>query len=247
MKVDLFAPCLVDRFLPSIGDATVELLESVDVEVRFDPRQTCCGQPAFNGGYPEEALRFARRFLEVFGESDAVVCPSGSCVSMIREHYGLLGLSDEELLVWKRLRRRIFEVSEFLAVHDLMDKVHTRLPVRALVHYTCHHLRHIGAQSYLLSFLDQVEGLERLDAEEAVQCCGFGGVFSVKLPELSIAMARDRLKRYLEFEPDVIVLADAGCILQMQGVLDKMGVENPPPVIHYVELFTASSVEDLRR
>lgn len=244
-RVDLFVPCLVDRFLPEIGEATVQLLARAGVDVNVDVRQTCCGQPAFNGGYPEEALPFCRQFLKVFSDERDIVAPSGSCVSMVRDNYGLAGLDESERPAWQRLRRRIFELSEYLDREELLASVQHTLHARAVVHHSCHHLRKAGGETPLYRLLGRISELTVLETGESRACCGFGGVFSAKLPELSIAMARRRLEGYLACNPDLIVLADAGCILQLRGVLATMGLRPCPPVVHYAQLFAVRSAEEL--
>ena len=224
--------------MPSVGHATVSLLEKVGLDVHFDARQTCCGQAAFNAGHPEEAVAFARHFLEVFADKKNIVSPSGSCVAMVRKHYGLLGLTDEEMQQWNKVKDQVFEVSEFLAHHDLLDKVSHTLNGKALVHYTCHHLRMLEAQDDMSRLLGRIQGLDILKADQQEMCCGFGGVFSMKLPQLSIAMAQDRIRDYLQHNPDLLVMADAGCMMQLEGVMKKMDLKQPlPKVVHYVELF----------
>lgn len=243
--VDLFVPCLVDRFLPEIGKATVNLLSMAGVAVAVDSRQTCCGQPAFNGGYPEESLPFCRHFLEVFADRGEVVSPSGSCVSMVRDHYGLVGLEASERSAWQRLRRRLFEVSEYLDREGLTDELQHSLHARIVVHHSCHHLRKAGGETPLYRLLGRIADLTVLETPDSRQCCGFGGVFSMKMPELSVAMARRRLEGYLACNPDLIVLADAGCIMQLRGVLATMGLKPAPPVVHYTQLFSVRSAEEL--
>jgi L-lactate dehydrogenase complex protein LldE len=232
MRVALFIPCLVDRFLPEIGQASVAVLEAAGVRVSYDPRQTCCGQPWFNAGCFDMAVPFARKMIRLFEKGDPVVAPSGSCVAMIRDSYGDLDLTERELTAWNELRKRVFDLAEFLVLHGLEGKLETRFDGRAAVHYSCHHLRHVGGRRPLDALLARVEGLEVLRSPEAERCCGFGGIFSAKLPALSIAMARDRLASIAPLSPDIFVLADAGCVLQMRGV--RQGP--PAPVIHYAQL-----------
>lgn len=243
MQVSLFIPCLVDRFLPEIGRSTVRLLEALGVAVSYDPRQTCCGQPALNAGHPEEAVHLARRMLGIFDGKHPVVSPSGSCVAMVRDMYGLLDLSEEELRRWSQLRENLFELSEFLVRDGLVERLVVRRPGRVVVHHSCHHLRHTRGRTPLLTILDKVGGLEVVESPEAQSCCGFGGIFSTKLPELSIAMGSSRLEAMLALEPDFIALADAGCILHLKGLLDSLEGESKPPVVHYAQLLADRDLE----
>jgi len=246
MKVSLFVPCLIDRYMPEAGIATARLLESVGVGVRYDPGQTCCGQPAFNAGHDRLAVPFASRMLDLYADDNLIVVPSGSCVSMIRDSYGLLELPERDLVRWKQMRSRFFELSEFLFHQGLHKEVKASLKARAVVHQTCHHLRNVDGKDALAALLEQLEGLEVLSGPRAEQCCGFGGIFSVKLPELSIAMARDRLEGILALKPDVVAMADAGCILQLRGVLDGMKeAASSPPIVYYAQLFTRDGLDML--
>jgi L-lactate dehydrogenase complex protein LldE len=241
MRVSLFVPCLVDRFLPQIGVASVRMLGDAGFEVDLDPRQTCCGQPAFNAGFGLEARSLARRMLDLYSGDQVVVCPSGSCVAMVRDQYGLLGLSEKEQQRWMNLRGRFFELVEFLDAHGALDALSCTYEGRCVIHSTCHHLRFIRAQTALDRFLARVQGLDPVFPEQASMCCGFGGVFSMKLPELSVAMGRERLDSMLAHHPDAIVLSDAGCILHLQGILDASGHDPRVPVLHYSELYLGAA------
>lgn len=244
MRVSLFIPCLVDRFYPHIGMASARLLEMAGVTVSYDPRQTCCGQPAFNAGHLAETIPFAQRLLRIFDGCGPVVAPSGSCVAMVREGYGMLDLPEEDMQRWNELRGRIFELSEFIHREGLHKELACKRKAKAVVHDSCHHLRSIGAKGPLDALLAQVEGLEVLRSTEAEKCCGFGGVFSMKLPELSIAMGRSRAESMLALKPDVIALSDAGCIMHLEGILKGSGKEYPP-VVHYAQLLTGDGLEGL--
>lgn len=246
MKVSLFIPCLVDRFAPQIGVACVKLLKSMGIRVHFPGSQTCCGQPAFNAGHPDLARPLAHKMLRLFDHANLVVCPSGSCVTMVREAYGDLGLDDADLERWKRVRDRIFDLSEFLVRDDLLDRFEGSLTARAVMHHSCHHLRHTAGATALEKLAARTTGLELISSPQAERCCGFGGVFSAKLPELSIEMARDRLGAIESLKPDVVVLSDAGCVLQLRGVQAGSGRPGVPvPIVHYAQLFAARNLSEL--
>jgi len=236
MLVSLFIPCLVDRFLPEIGEATVRALRRCGHRVVYDDRQTCCGQPAYNAGHVDEATALARRFLDLFEDAEAVVAPSGSCVSMVTGHYGELPLSDRDMRRWSDLRGRVWELTRFLDVNGDLDGLGARWDGRVGLHHSCHFLREIdGAEASLRRVLDRVEGLEVLDLPDATTCCGFGGTFSAKFPEVSLAMGRDKLATIDAAEVDAVALADAGCLLQLRGIQRATGREGPP-IIHYAQL-----------
>jgi len=256
MRVSLFVPCLVDRFLPQVGVATVRLLESVGVRIDVDSRQTCCGQPPFNAGHWGMTLPLARRFLRLFAHASAVVVPSGSCAAMVRDSYGMLDLSEEDFQRWNRLRTRVFELAEFLAEHDLVERVQGRLEARVAVHRSCHHLRHTRGARVLDALLQRVEGLELVEAMGVEQCCGFGGVFSAKLPELSVSMGKDLLVALAGSRPDYVALPDAGCMLHLRGIQTAPGGTEtggkereealvlPFRVVHYAQLITGDGLDE---
>lgn len=239
MKVHLFIPCLVDQLAPSVGEATVRVLRRAGCEVVYDRRQTCCGQPAYNSGYRDEAARVARHFLSVFSEADRIVAPSGSCVAMVRNLYRdlapLLPASERERV--DRARERTFELCELLVDELGIVDVGARLPVAAAYHDSCHLLRELGVQEQPRRLLAAVRGLRLLPLTDSDRCCGFGGAFAVKLPDLSAAMGEEKARRVAESGAQVVVSADTGCMLQMRGVLDRLGV--PVRVMHIAEVLAS--------
>ena len=239
MLIHLFIPCLVDRFLPEVGEATVQVLRRAGHRVTYDDRQTCCGQPAFNAGHLHEATTLARRFLDLFEAADAVVAPSGSCVSMVARHYGELPLSDPDIRRWSALRGRVWELARFLDVHGDLDGLAARWDGRVGLHHSCHFLREIdGAEASLLRVLGRISGLELVELPDARTCCGFGGTFSAKFPDVSVSMGRDKLAAAAAAGVDAVALADAGCLLQLRGIQAAQG-SGGPPILHYVQLLAA--------
>ena len=236
MLVSLFIPCLVDRFLPEVGEATVQVLRRAGHQVTFDDRQTCCGQPAYNAGHVNEATALALRFLDLFEGAEAVVAPSGSCVSMVTKHYGELPLSDQDMRRWADLRGRVWELARFLDVHGDMESLGARWQGRVGLHHSCHFLRELdGAADSLGQVLARVAGLETVDLPDATTCCGFGGTFSAKFPKVSVAMGADKLTAIDAAGVDAVALADAGCLLQLRGLQRASGREGPP-ILHYVQI-----------
>jgi L-lactate dehydrogenase complex protein LldE len=207
VKVALFVTCLVDRFFADAAADTVRLLRSLDVEVDFPAAQTCCGQPAWNSGHTDEAHRMAAQTTKVFADAEYVVLPSGSCASMLRRAYPKLCPS--------HLPERTYELSEFvvdvLGVTELGRGLEGR---RLAYHHGCHALREIGVERQPLQLLESA-GAEIVTWEFDRECCGFGGLFSVKNPEVSVAMA----DRKLDTLPtvDAVVSGDGGCLLQLDG------------------------------
>lgn len=219
MRVALFITCLADQFYAEAGVAAVRLLRALGVEVDFPEDQTCCGQPAFNAGHWREARRLALRNLEVFREAEYVVLPSGSCTSMVRHHYLELLPGNQEALA---LSEKTYELSEFLVRILGVERLGEGLKgVKVAYHHGCHALRELGVKEEPLRLL-QNAGAELLAWEAAEECCGFGGLFSVKLPEVSLAMA-DRKVATLP-EAEVLTSTDAGCLLHLSGRLAQKGL-----------------------
>ncbi len=219
MRVALFITCLADQFYAEAGVAAVRLLRALGVEVDFPPGQTCCGQPAFNAGYWDEARPLARRTLEVFREAEYVVLPSGSCASMLKNHYPELLPGNKEAL---DLSERTYELSAFLVRVLGVERLGEGLKgVKVAYHHGCHALRELGVKEEPLLLLKNA-GAELLPWEAAEECCGFGGLFSVKLPEVSLSMADRKLSTLPEAE--VLTSTDAGCLLHLSGRMAKRGV-----------------------
>jgi len=219
MRVSLFITCLADQFYAEAGVAAVRLLRALGVEVDFPPGQTCCGQPAYNAGYLPEARAVARHTLEVFRESEYVVLPSGSCTSMVHRYPELFaGHTPYREAV--ALKERTFELSQFLVrVLGVTQLGEGLKGVRVAYHHGCHALRELGIREEPLLLL-QNAGAELVPWEAAEECCGFGGLFSVKLPEVSLSMADRKLET---LEAEVLTSTDAGCLLHLSGRLENRG------------------------
>jgi L-lactate dehydrogenase complex protein LldE len=222
-RVALFVTCLVDLLFPEVGEATVAVLEDLGVAVDFPEGQTCCGQPAFNSGYVEDARRVARTLLDAMDTADAVVSPSGSCAGMIRSHYpGLFkGTVDEDRA--RRLAAKTYEVTEFLVDVLGVQGWRGRWTGRVTYHDSCHGLRDLGLTSQGRRLLAAIDGLELVEMERPDLCCGFGGTFSVRLPDLASAMADERLSEAAATEAATIVLGDAGCLMHLNGRASRVG------------------------
>jgi L-lactate dehydrogenase complex protein LldE len=216
VKVALFIPCLVDQFSPKVGVSTYRLLKDLGLEVNYPKDQTCCGQPAYNAGHWNIATRLAGHFLTVFRDCEFVVCPSGSCVSMVKNGYATLPLGKEQRKLHEELRGRVYELSEFLGKVMGAPAPGGRFPHRVTYHDSCHLLRVLGVRVEPRRLLRSVEGLELVEMERSEECCGFGGVFSVKHRKLALEVARAKLERAERTGAKYLVACDEGCIMHLR-------------------------------
>ncbi|NOZ01776.1 MAG: (Fe-S)-binding protein [Deltaproteobacteria bacterium] len=232
MKTHLFIPCLVDQFLPEVGLATADCLSAAGCEVAYPSKQTCCGQMFLNSGMPGDAAGLARAFVRRFADATWVVAPSWSCVDMVRTRYGEL-LEGRELEQWESLRERVFELTEFLSLKLGLDAWQGSFRARAILHWSCHMPRDGNEQDRLEGLLGGVDGLELLP-RPPFECCGFGGVFWNLWSEVSASIGRRRLDVLTRDGPDAILLAEPGCLMQMQAAASesKSGVR----VLHVAQL-----------
>ena len=229
-RVALFVTCLVDTIYPEVGMATVELLERHGVEVIFPVEQTCCGQPAFNAGFRDEARVLARRFLDIFeplvrrGEVEAIVAPSGSCTTMTSHFYSVLFESPANAAERHRaeaLAAVTFELTEFLV--DVLGVTDTgaHFQGKLTYHACCHLLRELGIDQQPRTLLANVDGAELVELAGAEECCGFGGLFSVKNPGISTAMGQRKCVNLAQSDADVVALCDVSCMTQINGLLSR--------------------------
>jgi L-lactate dehydrogenase complex protein LldE len=215
------------------------VLERLGFQLDFPPAQTCCGQPAFNSGYPADAGTVARHFLETFSDSEYIVVPSGSCTSMITHHYTDIFASDPKMLdLARRIAPRVWEFSRFLIEVAGVDDVGARFDGVVTYHDSCHALRELGIKDGPRKLLAKVKGLTLREMEAAEECCGFGGTFSVKFPEVSGGMARTKIDSILKTEAGTVVSIDSSCLMQLQGVIDRAGL--PIRTAHLAEVLAAT-------
>ena len=236
MDVALFVPCYVDQLTPQVGLATVELLERLGVIVHYPEAQTCCGQPMANAGCADPLLE--KRFLEIFAPYEYVVCPSGSCTSMVRNHY----VADSPV------RRRVYELTEFI-VDVLKRPLPGRYPHKVGLHKSCHGLRELrlgsGSERRVPAFdkarslLEPLEGITLVQLERPDECCGFGGTFAVAEEAISCAMGKSRIADHEQAGAEVIVAGDQSCLLQLQGLLSRAG--NPLRTLHIAEVLAEAT------
>ena len=232
-KASLFATCLVDQFKPEVGFAVLEVLKRLGVETDVPRGQTCCGQPAFNSGFHEEARKVAQTALDAFEQSEAVVVPSGSCAAMVRHHYAELFEDDPANRERsRRMKVKTWEFSEYLTRVLGVEDVGASFGGSVTYHPSCHLQRDLGAGEGPPRLLKRVKGAEVRPLQRADECCGFGGAFSAKFPLLAGEMGRDKAEALKATGADRVVACDAGCLLQMGSVLNGEG----PKPCHLAEL-----------
>ncbi len=234
--VSLFVTCIVDMIFPQTGISVVAILEHLGVAVSFPMGQTCCGQPPFNTGFHDDARACARRFLDAFAEAEVIVTPSGSCASMVRHYYPELFKDDPALYdraVWAAANT--WEFTEYLVDGLGVTDLGAALPPTTVAfHDSCHGLRLMGLGDQARRLVGSVRGVTLAELTGHDACCGFGGTFAVKMPEISSAMLRDKVTNIVASEADVIVCGDASCLMQMNGGLTRQG--QPARVMHVADL-----------
>jgi L-lactate dehydrogenase complex protein LldE len=237
-RVSLFVTCIVDQVFPQVGIAITQVLERLGYQVDFPKAQTCCGQPAFNSGYTEEACKIARHFLDVFRDSETIIVPSGSCTSMISHHFADIFANEPKLLAEAQaLEPRVFEFSRFLLEVAGVEDVGARFDGVVTYHDSCHALRELRIKAGPRKLLSKVRGLTLAEMTTAEECCGFGGTFSIKFPEVSGAMARTKIDSIQQTGASTIVSIDSSCLMQLQGVIDRAGL--PIRTLHLAEVLAS--------
>ncbi len=234
--VSLFVTCIVDAVYPQTGVSVVEILDHLGVEVRFPMGQTCCGQPAYNAGFQDDARTVARQFLNAFADAEVIVTPSGSCASMIRHYYPDLFRDDLEWYdraTWAA--DRTWEFTEYLVDGLGITDIGAALPpTKIAFHNACHGYRLLDLKGQARALAENVEGITVTEMPGASQCCGFGGLFSVKMPEISNAMLQEKIDGVEQSDAEVIVTGDAGCLTQINGGLTRNG--KTKRVVHIADL-----------
>lgn len=217
-KVALCVTCTVDQILPEVGVATVKLLRRAGFEVEFPQAQTCCGQPFFNSGFREEARHLAKRLVTIFAPYQAVVLPGGSCTSMIRVEYAHLFEDDP---TWQaqveKLAAKTYELGEFLTKHTNWQIPTNDNAPTITYHDSCHMCRLLGLKEEPRQALTEA-GCTITEMQDSEQCCGFGGLFSMRMPEVSNAMTSAKLRQADETSANTLVTSDPGCLMQMRGL-----------------------------
>lgn len=240
--VSLFVTCIVDMIYPRTGVSVVDILEHLGIEVHFPLGQTCCGQMAFNSGFQDDARAVARQFLTAFADAEVIVSPSGSCASMIRHYYPELFKNDPEWrdrALWAA--DITWEFTEYLVDGLGITDIGAKLPpTKVAFHNACHGYRLLNLDHQAKELASAVDGVTVTDLAGYDQCCGFGGLFAIKMPEISGAMLKDKVGSIESADADVIVTGDASCLTQMNGGLSR--AESDKRVVHIAD-FLASGLK----
>lgn len=222
--VGVLVTCLVDLMRPSVGFATVKLLRDAGCRVAVPKAQTCCGQPAYNSGARRDARAIARNVIEAFDGYDAVIVPSGSCAGMIKRHYPDLFVGDDDMSVRARtLADRTHELTSYL--HDVrgFSGIDVECEGIAAYHDSCSSLRDVNVKDQPRALLRRVRGLELRDLADPEACCGFGGLFCVKYPDVSERMLDQKVEDVLATGADMVLAGDLGCLMNLAGRLSRRG------------------------
>ncbi len=237
-SVYFFGTCLIDMILPQAGLAAMRLLQREGIKVVYPQGQTCCGQPAYNSGYDKEARAVARRQLDAFPRDIPVVVPSASCAGMIKVQYPRLFAGTPDKGRADHLAARVYELTDFLA--RVLDWRRKDLgePIKVVLHNSCSARREMGVAEAATVLLSRLEHLQTLEPDHAHECCGFGGTFSVKQPEISAAMAADKSMAIASTGAQVLVSQDGGCLMNLGGTLTRRFPDpsQRPAVKHIAEL-----------
>jgi L-lactate dehydrogenase complex protein LldE len=222
VRASIFITCLTDTLFPEAGQGMVAVLERLGVELDFPLEQTCCGQMHYNTGYVRETVPLVRRFVRTFADSELIVAPSASCVAMVRDQYARAAGADEQLRAEiEQLSPRVLELSELLIDRLGVEDVGAYFPHRVTYHPTCHGLRLLGLGDRPLRLLRAVKGIDYVELPQARECCGFGGTFSIKNPDTSIAMLSDKVRAILDTGAEICTAADSSCLMHIGGALHR--------------------------
>ncbi|PWT77007.1 MAG: Fe-S oxidoreductase [Bacteroidetes bacterium] len=223
MTIQLFIPCFIDQLYPATAFNMIKVLEKCGCTVEYNPEQTCCGQPAYNAGFRDEAKEVCNKFVNDFSGSDYVVAPSASCVGFVRNYYPSIFDNSSLHNDVKDLQKRTFELSEFLVNVLQVDDLGASMPGKATYHDSCSGLRECKIKQEPRKLLSNVKGLELLEMNDVETCCGFGGSFAVKFEGISVAMADQKVNNALQTGADFIISTDLSCLMHLDGYIRHKG------------------------
>ena len=234
-KVSLFIQCLVDTMFPETGEAMITVFDRLGVPYDYPVGQTCCGQPAFNSGYKHDAAAAAKHFIDIFENAEVIVCPSGSCVHMVRHHYPEL-FSDDPSMHSRALAigAKTYELTQYLVDELGIEDVGSDFSGTVTYHDSCHLSRGLGIVEQPRTLLKNIPGLELIEMKDSDTCCGFGGTFSINYPEISIAMADEKIDNILATNAGTVTGCDISCLMNILGRISRR--KEQVQVLHIAEI-----------
>ncbi len=238
MRITLFIPCFVDMCYPKAAISIVNILEKLGHTIDYPSELACCGQPAFNSGYWDEARKVALPVLERLHQAEVVVIASGSCGAMIKVFYQDLFRGTPHETMARELSEKVYEFTDFLVTRLGVTDLGARFPARVTYHGGCHGLRELAIKSQPRQLLAAVEGLELVEMQDNETCCGFGGTFSAKFPMISTAMGESKCANAIDTAAEYIVSNDSSCLMHIQGLLDRN--KKPMKTIHIAEVLAST-------
>jgi L-lactate dehydrogenase complex protein LldE len=237
MIVDLFIPCFVDQVYPEAALNMVKVLEKLNVGVNYNTEQTCCGQPAFNGGYWEQCREVGEKFIRDFPNDRPIVAPSASCVGMVKNYYGEMFHNSSLHNQYKTIQKNIYEFSDFLVNVLHVTDVGATFEGVATYHDACSALRELNIRQAPRTLLEKVRGLELREMQDAETCCGFGGTFSVKYEPIAVGMAEQKIINAEATKAAYVISTDLSCLMHMEGYLKKK--EKNMKVLHIADVLAS--------
>lgn len=220
--ITLFIQCLVDHMYPEVGQAMVKVFEKLDIPFEIPLDQTCCGQPAFNTGYKKEAAKAAKRFIEIFENASVIVCPSGSCVDMVRHQYpGLFEQGSSWQKRAEKISAKTFEFTEYLVDILKVENLGASFHGKITYHDSCHLLRNLGVAAQPRKLIANVKHAQLIEMKDSEKCCGFGGTFAVKYSDISSAILEEKVDNIVAAGVDAVVGCDISCLMNIQGMLSR--------------------------
>ena len=224
MIVDLFIPCFIDQLHPNVGLNMVKILEKLGCGINYNPEQTCCGQPAFNAGYWDEARQVGEKFIKEFQNDRYIVSPSASCTGFVKNYYGEMFNNSVLHNELKQVKKNMFEFSDFLVNVLKITNLGATLKGVATYHDSCAALREYGVKQEPRTLLSKVRGLEIREMKETEVCCGFGGTFAAKFEPIAVGMVEQKVKNAMDVHADYIVSTDMSCLLHIDSYLKKQNI-----------------------
>ena len=225
MNVQIFIPCFVDQLYPSVGFNMIKVLEKAGCTVSYNTNQTCCGQPAFNAGFWGEAKDVCKKFLKDFNGDDYIVAPSASCIGFVKNYYEKLFENSSFKTEVKKIRSRVYELSDFLVNVLHFTNFNASLNATATYHDSCAALRECNLKQEPRILLNNVKGLQLIEMNDVETCCGFGGTFAVKFEPISIAMADQKITNAVETKAEYLISTDMSCLMHIDGLIKNKGAD----------------------